>query len=659
MAALAVLLLLTTSTAVASLLRVRPLAEFLLAAYVIAFAEVVALVLLLSPFDAVRRIYLLAALVLVSTIAVSLWLWAGRPRPVAAGLRQVPKLFENGFVAVLAVALVFAMAYVAGLVIWTAPNNWDSLTYHLARAAFWRQGGGVEYIGNTYDERLNANPPNAEIALTFVLELTRDERLTGFVQFGAAIACATAVFALASRLGLSRAESAFGALLFLSLPIVVLQASTTQNDLVVASLLLCAVVFLLGGSRRTFTLGSIALALAVGTKVTAVYALPVLFAIAAFAAPRAARLPRMGAISVGALLGAYWFFVNLIETGRPLGRRPDAELLTLFRPHESALAAFARAIDTFDLSGARDADIIIFIGVAVGVTAVFGISRQWDEARSAALVIASPILLVPLSYGAWQLFVKLHEVSDTPERSLPLDGWDAPTAASESYSWFGPVAVLLVIWAGAAAVARVRDRRLPPVTVVLAAAPIAWFLLLGVSLGYDPWQGRFFIFPVALSASLWGLVLDARGRAVGIATLATVMAFLSLVNFVEKPSGLRLLNPEARKSAWSMERWEVQSVVRRDLRPVLRFLDERVPNTDSVALALGGDDFGYPAFGANVGRSVELVPPTSDGSGVEADWLVANRRRARRIDRSCWEPVLGGRRGWRVFRAARTRCPIS
>ena len=119
--------------------------------------------------------------------------------------------------------------------------------YHLARAALWLEEG-VGYIGAAYDERLNIYPPNGEIPFWNLLGTTGAGATAALAQFGATLACMAGVFALSRRFGLDVHEAAFGALLFASLPIVVLQSTTTKNDLIVASLLLSATVLLLGDS---------------------------------------------------------------------------------------------------------------------------------------------------------------------------------------------------------------------------------------------------------------------------------------------------------------------------------------------------------------------------------------------------------------------------
>ena len=291
LAATAGALLGSTGLAIAASLRLRSLVDVILAAYLLAFAEVVVLMLALSVFGAAQRALLLLCIVGMCAAALAVWVRAGRTVP------EIPTLgpLHARPVAFLAVVVALALTYVLALGLGTPPNTIDSLVYHLPRAAIWRQEGGAGYIDGAYDERLNANPPNAELALGFVLELTRDERLAILVQLVSAVACAVAVFALARRLGLARREALFGGLVFLSLPVVLLQSATTLNDLVVAAPLLAASVFLLGDHRRALGLAALGTALATGTKLTAILALPILCAVGLLAVPRAARAPRLAA----------------------------------------------------------------------------------------------------------------------------------------------------------------------------------------------------------------------------------------------------------------------------------------------------------------------------------------------------------------------------
>jgi len=650
-AVLAAVLLGATGLAAAAALRVTRIAELLLAAFLLAFAEIVVLALVLSPFGALRRPVLLAGLTLLFVAAVAFWWRRGRPLPPASRLGFV---LRSPPLATLALVVGLALAYAVALVVATAPNTWDSLVYHLTRAALWRQDGAIGYVEEPFDDRLNANPPNAEIALTFVLELTRDERFAGFVQLFAALACVVGAYALSRRVGLAALEAAFGALLLLTLPIVVLQASTTQNDLVVAALLLAATVFVVGQSRAELGLAALATALAMGTKVTAVFALPLLCAAALAGEPRAARLGRLAAVGTGAAAGSYWYLVNLGESGRLLGDRPDTDLLALGELRENFLAGFARILDAFDLSGAErtdrfvlpeltDSDVLAYVVAAVvlaaGLVAASLVTRRpaWRVGLAAGALALVPLLVAPAGYGLWRVFAKAHDVVGGRNEALPAGEWPPQTTASESLSWFGPLGLVLVAGAAIASLVFYRRRALPALALVLAGAPLASLVLFSLTIEYDIWQGRFFVYPVALSAALWGLALRAAPLAWAAVAIGATTVFLSFVNSLEKPAGVQLFADRSTESVWELERWEVQTLLRPNLAPVLRYLDERVPEDASIALALGEDDYAYPAFGPQLEREIELV---SRGEQPDAEWLVAGPERADQIDATCWRTRL-------------------
>jgi hypothetical protein len=642
-----VLLLAGTGLLVGAVLRMRTTAELVLAAYLVAFTEVVGLFLFLSLFGAVTRGALVAGAVAVFIAAASAWVLARTPpfpwprrRTFACVVRSRPLL-------VLSLCVVSALTYVVALIVGTPPNGWDPLNYHLARAAFWLQSGGVGYIDGVYDQRLNLNPPNAEIGSAFVLGVTRQEELVGFVQFFAALACAAAIFALARRLGLGRAEAGFGSLLFLTLPIVILQSSGAKNDLVLASFLLAAAVFLLRDRRRDITLASLATALAVGTKFTAGYGVLVLLAVLAAAGP-ARRAARIIGLALGVLAGSYWYAVNAIETGHLLGdQSAQSHVSAPFHAAENLVTAGGMAVDALDLSGAQGRDILVYAVLALVVAAALKRLRQpggWTEGVLAAAVVASPLVLLALSeqIGRPALLRLYHALGD-PNGYLAIgdESSSAPTTASDTASWFGPLGFILVIGAALAAIRFTRRRRSLPLSgAVFAVAPLACFGLLAVTLTYNPWLGRFLMFPVALSAALWGFTLRVRALAWGAVALGATTLFLSLVHYTEKPSGLRLLDRTPAASVWGMSRWQVQSLHDPALGPILQFFDTEVPPRASVGLALSENEFAYPIFGPHLQRRVESIPFGSNARDVHAEWLLATSERVSEIDPSCWRSVF-------------------
>jgi Glycosyltransferase family 87 len=649
---LVLLVLGTSGLLVTGLLDVRAPSHVVLATYVVVFAEIVGLSLFLSAFDGLTRPNLIGGAVALFVAVVAVWVIAGLPRPFARPAR--PRLRNAPApVVLLGAVIALALAYVVALILFTPPNGWDPLNYHLSRVAFWVQSHHIGYIEPTYDERLNLNPPNGEIGFAFVFAVTRDEVFVGFVQFFAALACAAGVYALARRVRLSRVQAAFGSLLFLSLPIVILQASLGKNDLVVASFLLAAAVFVLGDRRRDIGLAAVATALAVGTKSTATYGVVLLLGLALLARGQLSRLVRVSGVVVGAIAGSYWYVVNAVESGRVLGDQSAQQGVTApLHGAPNVVTAYGTLVDLFDVSGARGRDILLYaIAAMVLAGALFAKRRAtWIPPALAGGMVASPLLLLVVSEHVGRpSLTGLYDLLGKPMGYLGEGNPASPTTASDTASWFGPVGFLFILGAivaiGAPAIRRAGSR----LGGALGLAPVAWFVLVALTLTYNPWLGRFFIFPVALTAALWGRTVGRAPVAWGAAVLGALTVVLALVHYVEKPMGIRLLDRTAVRSVWSMPRWEVQSLHAPEFAPLFRFVDEQVPAHASVALALADNGFGYPAFGPHLDRHVVVVPFGTTAHDVQADWLVANPDRTAEIDRSCWQEAFNSSVG-SVFR---------
>src|SRR5262249_12510714 len=158
------------------------------------------------------------------------------------------------------------------------------------------------------------------------------------------------------------------------------------------------------------------------------------------------------------------------------------------------VTAYGMLVDALDLSGARGRDILLYlIAAAVAATIGFAFTRsRWTLAIVGLGLV--PLLVLPFAEhvarpGLVRLFDAVHDAHgylgvDTPEWS--------PTFASDTASWFGPIGLICVV--GTLAVAVVARRR--GTALLFAVAPAAWFVLVALTLSYNPFLGRFFIFPV-------------------------------------------------------------------------------------------------------------------------------------------------------------------
>jgi hypothetical protein len=233
-----------------------------------------------------------------------------------------------------------------------------------------------------------------------------------------------------------------------------------------------------------------------------------------------------------------------------------------------------------------------------------------------------------------------HDLGVLDERR---DAWPA----SSVFSNYGPLGFVLLLVGLVLAVHSARRHVVRPLTVLLAAAPLLFAVLVAVALPYDPWRGRFFMFSVALAASTWGLVLRHRWLAWGAIAIAAATLPLAFVHSIEKPAGIRLLEGGTSNGVWGNSRETVQTWTRGGgTAEVVEFF-AREPPTGRVGLRFEEDDWVYPYFGSGLDREVVFLPTGASFDGL--DWIVLGSGRPEQPGPG-WETALQTEDGWRVLR---------
>lgn len=148
------------------------------------------------------------------------------------------------------------------------PNTYDSLTYHLPRIEHWLQNRSVDFYPTTVDRQVTMSPGH-EYLLTHLRLLTGGNGAYALLQWVAGIGCVLAVTRIAAQLGGGRRAQGLTALVVVTTPIVVLEASGTQNDLMLAAWVSCVATFVLDGTRRRAGAADV-LALSLGAGLVAV-----------------------------------------------------------------------------------------------------------------------------------------------------------------------------------------------------------------------------------------------------------------------------------------------------------------------------------------------------------------------------------------------------
>lgn len=119
---------------------------------------------------------------------------------------------------------------VMALSLFTTPHNWDSMTYHLPRIAYWAQNQSVAHYA-THSIRQIASPVLAEfVNLHVYLLCRRHDLFFNLLQAASYLTCAVFVGGIAHKLSCDKRFRFLAMLLFMTMPIAYAESLTTQVD---------------------------------------------------------------------------------------------------------------------------------------------------------------------------------------------------------------------------------------------------------------------------------------------------------------------------------------------------------------------------------------------------------------------------------------------
>ena len=244
---------------------------------------------------------------------------------------------------VLALGVLVTIIALIGLL--SAPSNWDSMTYHLVRVMHWMQNRSVSHY-STGDPTQLYHGPWAEFAMLHLQVLADTDRYAFLPQWTAFVVSAVGASLLATQIGANPRGQLLSGLFVLTIPGGVLQACSTQNNLVLSAWLISAAAALLWfrGTAADATLEAripgpwvaailfgAAIGLALLTKGTAyIFVLPLIiwFLIAGIRHGRSGVAAVLLAGAIAAALNAGHWSRNFVKFGSPLIAPADVGLFT-------------------------------------------------------------------------------------------------------------------------------------------------------------------------------------------------------------------------------------------------------------------------------------------------------------------------------------------
>jgi hypothetical protein len=227
------------------------------------------------------------------------------------------------------------------------PVSWDTLTYHLVKAAQWVQSGGPILLHAPGGGGLYANvPANVDILWAWVMLPFHSDFLVGVADVATLLLFSVGVYVLSRELGARAPLAALGGAFVAAIPSALMASGSNYVDNMVAFYLTAATTFALRHLRRGEAgwaiLAALSAGLAAGSKLTGVSLLGVFLVAIVLRVWRSDGLAsalRVGALALAAALAtaAPGYLRAWIETGHPfspysvrvagmvLGESPDAD----------------------------------------------------------------------------------------------------------------------------------------------------------------------------------------------------------------------------------------------------------------------------------------------------------------------------------------------
>ncbi|MET7875351.1 hypothetical protein ABZS52_00295 [Micromonospora profundi] len=509
------------------------------------------------------------------------------------------------------------------------PNNFDSQTYHLPKVEHWVAQGDLDFWPTAIHRQVTI-PPGAEYLLLHLRLLTGGDALHNLVQWAAGIICLLAVARITAQLGGSRRAQLITAFVLASTPMVVLQATSTQTDLVCAAWVACAATLVLDGLRRRTGLGTL-LGLGAATGLTAVTKtsgliavgpLLVLWGLAQLRLAVSARAEAGGARPVGPMArtvgGSVLILLVAATVVGPFMARVTAEFGHPLGP--------PRLRESIPMER-HDPQSILVNALRIGHTAFDTPLAPLRRAGAEAIIS-----------GAQAIGVDPQDREITFGREIfPEPAW-YPDEDRVAFPIAGALALI------GAVVALTRPRRIDPglagplrayAVVVLVAV-----LLHTSMIKWQPWGNRLILYALVLAIPFAGLWLDAffrrhatggRGRrSVATMTAIAVLATSALAGVLSLSYGFprRLVGDG---SVFTTSDWDTRFLRRPQWTDEFRWAATAVRDSGAqrIGLVQQNDNWEYPwwlLLRHTDGRSPDLVAlqsvlperPPADPTSVDA-----------------------------------------
>jgi 4-amino-4-deoxy-L-arabinose transferase-like glycosyltransferase len=587
---------------ITSLFNLRDLISQLLTWYITGMANVILVSEIAGLFNQVDNPLIFLGLhLLLAIIAIVLWVVKGKPMIFGAYKSKVSfqsikeSIKSDPLLWILSISVIGAYLVNALLIIVVHANNNDSLAVHLARIGYWLQFGSFKPwpTANYYQI---SYPFNAQVQMFWTVLLSGTDQLVEFVQWFSAVFAAIAITGIGKLLGYTRKQSVFSGLIWASLPLILLQSTTTQNDLISASVVIIGLYYLFLGIKRqkiiAMILSGLALGIALGIKQTAFFVLPglaiTLFLVYLKYKKQVIKFLLYFLIASFCsllLFGSYIYISNFIYYKNPFGPSDYVEK-------------------------------VVNIDKVVSISKVSNINPLIINSSRYLYQVVDPTGL-PLDCKddfvrlKQALFSKLFSLLNIPVESDIRVGhhqflFSEIPLVHEDVSWFGLLGFVLIFLSIIELIKAIRKRNVFSIGLIM----IAFSAFFGVILfrgTWTPYHARYMISSFTFLAPFFSIIYRKREKQSDILIFIIVLlivafAVTSMANVIINNAGKPVRSLRTVLFGDRLDHYKFQGGY---LVKVVSFVNDYVPKNATLGLAIGRS-WEYPFFGENFTR--ELIP---------------------------------------------------
>lgn len=520
--------------------------------------------------------------------------------------------YKNYSLALFLFITLFSIIFQLILIYVMPPNSHDSMTTHLSRIGYWLQNG--TYLPfNVHNIRDIYYPVNPAFQVLWTVVLTGNDTWVEASQFIAMLVCSISVYGISRLLNRSPKSAIFNSLLFLSYPIVIMQGTTTQTDLVIAALISCAFYFLILGfmqeQYKFLAISGLGIALALGSKQTAFFILPGYLCLLLFLwlkkrkeMPKAIQYSLIFTLIFFLAFGSLTYIINLIHFNGFFGPPGSVE-------SESNFSSIQDILKILKINPLRlTYNAIDPSGLAYPLKNYF--------VKAKAILFSKTLSALNIELEGSALTQNEHQFQYLTVPHL-----------TEDEAWFGPLGFFLMSLALIVALIRGFQKKDVVKLGLVFTFVIYAFCIVLFRPGWDPYQGRYFLSVAVLITPLINVFFSnkrfVRVIRSGIIFLAiSILATTHLLNEA-KPVAVFENNPSLiRETIWDLDRFDKMTIQNKSLRLPYRSISVRITTDATIGLCIDTGIWDYPFFKSDFSQEIISISPKENL--LDESWLKQN-----------------------------------